>query len=843
MAKFAEMVRVQREIKKRLDEQRVEETRLALKEEKDATSIKEKPAKAVDTKTHNMPGKPKGPKHQGPETAKGSRGDAVKTHVRFMPGQPTRGEAKGPESVREKKGDAPKVKVRFMPKGVKTASTQGPESVEEKKGKGVDTKTRFRPSLPKGTPKKGPETVKEKPGSRAKLEGRRRPLTESFMEKVVYEDFAFEVESDGGTQIVPVDFVGSLGLAEGQSVTPESEGFDQIVDALSEFFEGPAGNVHSVTLRKGWLARMSAPGYMDATDWMIFDTEEEANEELDRLYGDDEEGDGRVPGEDFDSVMLRLEDEYPEMSEAGREKIARASVSDMTYDEYLEVIHEVKDDEGLDENFEEARRSRRPFRKGVKESVRAKKEGRLPTFIIKDNGGRYYRAEIDDWTVAFEAATEYAGPSELPDTIVGGTLELWRYGEDSRYYPVGSEDDTSEAAWAVYKESRRHRRRPLTESVPGAEIIQSTTAPGEDTEVILWKRAKGYGTHLRRVGDRPDDWYAGHYFEAFGDTTLEDAKRQAEEDYQERVSRLQWKMGPFTEARRRRRARKAESRRSMKEGIAPQEIKERLEYLRGEIQADQISYEEIAELQSLAEYIDPSDVELLGWAGVPEFPDEENEKEVARQMQEKGYTYFLKMKDSDRYLFFKTAAEIGPFLREDQKGVAEAMGPISMLVESMTEAVVEACGDKKKLVEAPEDDEFEEPAEEEGEIVAEEEPEGDAPAEDFSGEDVPEELPPTGEEEEVPEGEEEPSIEDREPEVFAPEDSPREWNPGDTALFDYGEGPTQVKVADGDDDRPFRKEGQLWGDEQVPRTYYLVSFVDPETGKTVEFYAASFLLK
>lgn len=44
----------------------------------------------------------------------------------------------------------------------------------------------------------------------------------------------------------------------------------------------------------------------------------------------------------------------------------------------------------------------------------------------------------------------------------------------------------------------------------------------------------------------------------------------------------------------------------------------RLEYLRGEIRAERISYGEIAELQSLAEYIEPGDTELLEWAGVPE---------------------------------------------------------------------------------------------------------------------------------------------------------------------------------------------------------------------------------
>jgi len=47
-------------------------------------------------------------------------------------------------------------------------------------------------------------------------------------------------------------------------------------------------------------------------------------------------------------------------------------------------------------------------------------------------------------------------------------------------------------------------------------------------------------------------------------------------------------------------------------------IKKRLEYLKGEIKAERISYGEITELQSLSTYIDPNDVLLLEAAGVPE---------------------------------------------------------------------------------------------------------------------------------------------------------------------------------------------------------------------------------
>jgi len=50
------------------------------------------------------------------------------------------------------------------------------------------------------------------------------------------------------------------------------------------------------------------------------------------------------------------------------------------------------------------------------------------------------------------------------------------------------------------------------------------------------------------------------------------------------------------------------------------EINERLEEIRLSIQNENVSYGEINELLSLKDHIDPSDVELLEWAGVEEFP-------------------------------------------------------------------------------------------------------------------------------------------------------------------------------------------------------------------------------
>ena len=47
--------------------------------------------------------------------------------------------------------------------------------------------------------------------------------------------------------------------------------------------------------------------------------------------------------------------------------------------------------------------------------------------------------------------------------------------------------------------------------------------------------------------------------------------------------------------------------------------KVRLNEIRESINAENVFWSELAELASLAEYIEPGDVQLLEWAGVPEF--------------------------------------------------------------------------------------------------------------------------------------------------------------------------------------------------------------------------------
>lgn len=80
---------------------------------------------------------------------------------------------------------------------------------------------------------------------------------------------------------------------------------------------------------------------------------------------------------------------------------------------------------------------------------------------------------------------------------------------------------------------------------------------------------------------------------------------------------------------------------------ATKEIKKRLEYLRGELKAERMSYDELHELQSYAALIDDGDVELLEAAGVAEFSKRTSTKELVKQiaatLEEMNVDYLQKL--------------------------------------------------------------------------------------------------------------------------------------------------------------------------------------------------------
>jgi hypothetical protein len=93
-----------------------------------------------------------------------------------------------------------------------------------------------------------------------------------FMQKqITVKQSWWRVETSQGTEIVPTDLV-------------SQEPADSC--AFEDYCEG---QVQSWELIEGFGARMSAPGYMDCTEWSVFDTAEEAEKYLEEAYGDDED--------------------------------------------------------------------------------------------------------------------------------------------------------------------------------------------------------------------------------------------------------------------------------------------------------------------------------------------------------------------------------------------------------------------------------------------------------------------------------------------------------------------------------------------------------------------------
>ena len=61
---------------------------------------------------------------------------------------------------------------------------------------------------------------------------------------------------------------------------------EETIDKIRDYVEGTPQSWENV---KGYGARLSAPGYLDCTEWAVFDTAEEAKEHLDEMYPEEED--------------------------------------------------------------------------------------------------------------------------------------------------------------------------------------------------------------------------------------------------------------------------------------------------------------------------------------------------------------------------------------------------------------------------------------------------------------------------------------------------------------------------------------------------------------------------
>lgn len=93
----------------------------------------------------------------------------------------------------------------------------------------------------------------------------------------------YEIDGPNGTEFIPADLVGDVA-----EFTAGAGGRAPVPEALADYCENR--EVFTICKHQGWGARLSMPGYLDCTEWTVFETEQEAREHLDEMYDDDEEG-------------------------------------------------------------------------------------------------------------------------------------------------------------------------------------------------------------------------------------------------------------------------------------------------------------------------------------------------------------------------------------------------------------------------------------------------------------------------------------------------------------------------------------------------------------------------
>lgn len=106
----------------------------------------------------------------------------------------------------------------------------------------------------------------------------------SFMEKQITGNVRWlRVETTHGTEFVSVF---DSGLDWPNSGTLRGEALQDAITQLQDYTDGEPESWENI---KGFGARLSAPGYLDCTEWTVFDTETEAREYLDSEYPDEDE--------------------------------------------------------------------------------------------------------------------------------------------------------------------------------------------------------------------------------------------------------------------------------------------------------------------------------------------------------------------------------------------------------------------------------------------------------------------------------------------------------------------------------------------------------------------------
>jgi len=114
-------------------------------------------------------------------------------------------------------------------------------------------------------------------------------MSDFMQRQVTGNENWLQVETTQGTEFIRIADT-SLFVRNSQTLThPMSdEDKDATIEKIRPYVEGKPQSWENI---KGYGARLSAPGYLDCTEWTVFDTKEEAEKYLDEMYPEDVEDD------------------------------------------------------------------------------------------------------------------------------------------------------------------------------------------------------------------------------------------------------------------------------------------------------------------------------------------------------------------------------------------------------------------------------------------------------------------------------------------------------------------------------------------------------------------------
>ena len=109
----------------------------------------------------------------------------------------------------------------------------------------------------------------------------------SFMQPQVTDRMDWiELETSAGTFFFPANEVGTPDAWQGSHVDEDDGVVWQNVSVFYAEYVEPGARLESAEITTGFGARLSAPGYMDRTDWTVHETAAEAAGELLSAYYD-----------------------------------------------------------------------------------------------------------------------------------------------------------------------------------------------------------------------------------------------------------------------------------------------------------------------------------------------------------------------------------------------------------------------------------------------------------------------------------------------------------------------------------------------------------------------------